>query len=169
MAFIQALPNRIYGIMTNDLLIAVPLFVFMGVMLERSKIAEELLDTMAHLLGSVKGGLGISVTIVGALLAASTGIVVDVLYLNMSERKRAIVDLFGSLFLLLPVCWVIFYYSWSYVINSWVQMEGSIEERGLHLVFIMKTFIWLFSFLVSLQSIATIINSFHIIKSSKKG
>ena len=75
MAFIQALPNRIYGIMTNDLLIAVPLFVFMGVMLERSKIAEELLDTMAHLLGSVKSGLGISVTIVGALLAASTGIV----------------------------------------------------------------------------------------------
>ena len=75
MAFIQALPNRIYGIMTNDLLIAVPLFVFMGVMLERSKIAEELLDTMAHLLGSVRGGLGISVTIVGALLAASTGIV----------------------------------------------------------------------------------------------
>ena len=53
MAFIQALPNRIYGIMTNDLLIAVPLFVFMGVMLERSKIAEELLDTMAHLLGSI--------------------------------------------------------------------------------------------------------------------
>ena len=75
MAFIQALPNRIYGIMTNDLLIAVPLFVFMGVMLERSKIAEELLDTMAHLLGSLRGGLGISVTIVGALLAASTGIV----------------------------------------------------------------------------------------------
>ena len=75
MAFIQALPNRIYGIMTNDLLIAVPLFVFMGVMLERSKIAAELLDTMALLLGSLKGGLGISVTIVGALLAASTGIV----------------------------------------------------------------------------------------------
>ena len=75
MAFIQALPNRIYGIMTNDLLIAVPLFVFMGVMLERSKIAEELLDTMAQLLGSLKGGLSISVTIVGALLAASTGIV----------------------------------------------------------------------------------------------
>jgi len=75
MAFIQALPNRIYGIMTNDLLIAVPLFVFMGVMLERSKIAEELLDTMAQLMGSIKGGLGISVTVVGALLAASTGIV----------------------------------------------------------------------------------------------
>ena len=75
MAFILALPNRIYGIMTNDLLIAVPLFVFMGVMFESSKIAEELLDTMAHLFGSMKGGLGVSVTIVGALLAASTGIV----------------------------------------------------------------------------------------------
>ena len=75
LAFIQALPNRIYGIMTNDLLIAVPLFVFMGVMLEKSKIAEELLDTMGLLLGGLRGGLGVSVTLVGALLAASTGIV----------------------------------------------------------------------------------------------
>ena len=75
MAFVAALPNRIYGVMTNDLLIAVPLFVFMGVMLERSKIAEELLDTMGLVLGRVRGGLGIAVTAVGALLAASTGIV----------------------------------------------------------------------------------------------
>ena len=75
LAFIQALPNRIYGIMTNDLLIAVPLFVFMGVMLEKSKIAEELLDTMGLVLGGLRGGLGVSVTLVGALLAASTGIV----------------------------------------------------------------------------------------------
>ena len=75
LAFIQALPNRIYGIMTNDLLIAVPLFVFMGVMLEKSKIAEELLNTMGLLLGGLRGGLGVSVTLVGALLAASTGIV----------------------------------------------------------------------------------------------
>ena len=112
---------------------------------------------------------GVFLLCAGYTLQKDKHVRVDVLYLNMSERKRAIVDLLGSLFLLLPVCWVIFYYSWSYVINSWVQMEGSIEERGLHLVFIMKTFIWLFSFLVSLQSIATIINSFHIIKSSKKG
>ena len=112
---------------------------------------------------------GVFLLCAGYTLQKDKHVRVDVLYLNMSERKRAIVDLFGSLFLLLPVCWVIFYYSWSYVINSWVQMEGSIEERGLHLVFIMKTFIWLFSFLVSLQSIATIINSFHIIKSTKKG
>ncbi len=73
--FLQALPNRLYGIMTNQTLIAVPLFVFMGVMLERSRVAENLLDTMASLFGAVRGGLGISVTLVGMLLAASTGIV----------------------------------------------------------------------------------------------
>ncbi len=74
-AFLQALPNRLYGVMTNETLIAVPLFVFMGVMLERSKVAESLLDTMADLFGGLRGGLGISVTLVGMLLAASTGIV----------------------------------------------------------------------------------------------
>ena len=74
-AFLQALPNRLFGIMTNTTLIAVPLFVFMGVMLERSKVADKLLDTMALLFGSLRGGLGISVTLVGMLLAASTGIV----------------------------------------------------------------------------------------------
>jgi len=74
-AFLQALPNRLYGIMTNVTLIAVPLFVFMGVMLERSRVAENLLDTMAELFGQLRGGLGYSVTIVGMLLAASTGIV----------------------------------------------------------------------------------------------
>lgn len=73
--FLQALPNRIFGIMTNQTLVAVPLFVFMGVMLERSRVAEELLGTMADLFGSLRGGLGISVVLVGMLLAASTGIV----------------------------------------------------------------------------------------------
>ncbi|HSA81837.1 MAG TPA: TRAP transporter large permease subunit [Geminicoccaceae bacterium] len=74
-AFFGFFPNRIYGVMTNEVLIAVPLFVFMGVMLERSKVAEELLDTMGQLFGNLRGGLGISVSVVGALLAASTGIV----------------------------------------------------------------------------------------------
>ncbi len=69
------LPGRLFGIMTNETLAAVPLFVFMGVMLERSQVAENLLDTMAILFGSLRGGLGISVIIVGMLLAASTGIV----------------------------------------------------------------------------------------------
>jgi tripartite ATP-independent transporter DctM subunit len=68
-------PDRLEGIMTNSILIAVPLFVFMGVMLERSRVAEKLLDTMGLLFGPLPGGLGISVTVVGMLLAASTGIV----------------------------------------------------------------------------------------------
>lgn len=74
-SYLHALPNRIYGIMLNELLLAVPLFIFMGVTLERAKIAEELLESMAALFGSLRGGLGISVLLVGALLAASTGIV----------------------------------------------------------------------------------------------
>ena len=73
--FLGALPQRIYGVMTNDVLLAIPLFVFMGVMLERSRIAEELLETMGRLFGTLRGGLGISVIVVGAMLAASTGIV----------------------------------------------------------------------------------------------
>jgi len=75
MSYLSALPNRIYGIMNNDLLISVPLFVFMGVMLERAKIAEELLEGMSRAFGKMRSGLGISVVLVGALLAASTGIV----------------------------------------------------------------------------------------------
>jgi len=74
-AFLQALPNRLYGIMTNQTLIAVPLFVFMGITLERSQIAESLLESIAALFGGRRGGLGIAVLLVGMLLAASTGIV----------------------------------------------------------------------------------------------
>ena len=74
-AFLSGLPSRIFGIMTNETLIAVPLFVFMGITLERSRIAEDLLETLSALFGSLRGGLGISVTLVGMLLAASTGIV----------------------------------------------------------------------------------------------
>ncbi len=75
LAFLGLFPNRLYGVMMNDVLMAVPLFIFMGVMLERSKVAEDLLESMGHLFGSLRGGLGISVSVVGALLAASTGIV----------------------------------------------------------------------------------------------
>ncbi|QCU89258.1 TRAP transporter large permease [Thiomicrorhabdus sediminis] len=75
MAFLQSIPNRIFGIMRNETLIAVPLFVFMGIMLEQSKIAEGLLQTMDEVMRGVKGGLGLAVILVGALLAASTGIV----------------------------------------------------------------------------------------------
>ncbi len=74
-AYISLIPNRIYGLLVNQNLFAVPLFVFMGTMLERSRIAEDLLKNMAIVLGKFPGGLGISVVIVGMLLAASTGIV----------------------------------------------------------------------------------------------
>ncbi|NNE18256.1 MAG: TRAP transporter large permease subunit [Myxococcales bacterium] len=73
--FFNLLPLRIWGVMTNVTLLAVPLFVFMGVMLERSGLAEELLDTMGIAFGRLRGGLAISVVVVGALLGASTGIV----------------------------------------------------------------------------------------------
>jgi tripartite ATP-independent transporter DctM subunit len=69
------LPSRWFGVMVNEVLVAVPLFIFMGVMLERSKLSEQLLETMGLMFGRLRGGLGLSVTIVGMLLAASTGIV----------------------------------------------------------------------------------------------
>lgn len=74
-AYLQALPNRLFGIMQNGTLIAVPLFVLMGIMLEKSRLAEDLLGSMAALFGRFRSGLGVSVVVVGALLAASTGIV----------------------------------------------------------------------------------------------
>jgi len=70
-----ALPSRYFGAMTNEVLVAVPLFIFMGLILERSGIAEELLTTMGQLFGRLRGGLGYSVILVGAVLAASTGVV----------------------------------------------------------------------------------------------
>jgi tripartite ATP-independent transporter DctM subunit len=72
---IGALPQRMFGVMTNEVLVAIPLFIFMGVMLERSQIAEDLLETMARLFGTLTGGLAIAVLIVGVLLAAAKGIV----------------------------------------------------------------------------------------------
>ena len=74
-AFLSAFPSRIFGIMTNETLIAVPVFVFMGVMLERSKLADQLLQALAQLMRGVPGGLGLAVMLVGTLMAASTGIV----------------------------------------------------------------------------------------------
>ena len=75
LSYFNALPLRYWGVLTNDVLVAVPLFVFMGVMLERSRIAEDLLTTLGEVFGRLRGGLGYSVIMVGTLLAASTGIV----------------------------------------------------------------------------------------------
>lgn len=72
---LNALPSRIYGVITNETLMAIPLFIFMGVTLERSRVAEDLLESLARLLGNWRGGLGISVLFVGLLLAAAKGVV----------------------------------------------------------------------------------------------
>ncbi len=74
-SFLGTMPNRLFGIMSNETLVAVPLFVFMGITLERARIAEDLLDALSRMFGGLRGGLGIAVIIVGMLLAASTGIV----------------------------------------------------------------------------------------------
>jgi tripartite ATP-independent transporter DctM subunit len=74
-ALFQALPERVYGIMSNDTLLAIPFFTFMGLVLERSGMAEDLLDTVGQLFGPVRGGLAYAVVFVGALLAATTGVV----------------------------------------------------------------------------------------------
>ena len=74
-SFLGTMPNRLFGIMSNETLVAVPLFVFMGITLERARIAEDLLDALSRLFGGLRGGLGIAVIVVGMLLAASTGIV----------------------------------------------------------------------------------------------
>jgi TRAP-type mannitol/chloroaromatic compound transport system permease large subunit len=73
--FLQALPERVYGVMNNDTLLAIPFFTFMGLVLERSGMAEDLLDTIGQLFGTVRGGLAYAVVFVGALLAATTGVV----------------------------------------------------------------------------------------------
>src|SRR5579872_2389558 len=73
--FLQALPDRVYGVMSNDTLLAIPFFTFMGLVLERSGMAEDLLDTIGQLFGTLRGGLAYAVVFVGALLAATTGVV----------------------------------------------------------------------------------------------
>src|SRR4029078_4043607 len=73
--FLQALPERVYGVMNNDTLLAIPFFTFMGLVLERSGMAEDFVDTIGHLFATIRGGLAYAVVFVGALLAATTGVV----------------------------------------------------------------------------------------------
>src|SRR3954451_2813689 len=73
--FLQALPERVYGVMNNDTLLAIPFFTFMGLVLQRSGMAEDLLETIGQVFGPVRGGLALAVVFVGALLGATTGVV----------------------------------------------------------------------------------------------
>lgn len=94
---------------------------------------------------------------------------VDVFYLKMTPKKKAMVDIFGTVFFLIPVCSVIMIYSWDYILNSWREMEGSLEERGLHAVFLLKTCIWIFAVSMILQGLSLIIRSLKVIRESSNG
>ena len=100
-------------------------------------------------------------------LAEDEHVRVDIIYANLSSKAKAIINTIGTIFFLLPVCIAILYYSFNYVINSWVQLEGSLEERGLHAVFILKSFIWLFSISLILQGCSIICKSYYFFKRKK--
>lgn len=84
---------------------------------------------------------------------------VDVFYREASQRYRAWVDLLGSLLFLIPLCMLTVWLSWSYVINAWIVLEGSLELSGLPLVFLYKTVIWAFALVVGLQGVSTAIKA----------
>src|SRR5665213_1441470 len=86
-SLLQALPDRVWGVMSNDTLLAVPFFPFMGLILERSGMAEDLLDTIGQLFGPMRGGLAYAVIFVGALLAATTGVVAAVSYTHLRAHE----------------------------------------------------------------------------------
>ena len=98
-------------------------------------------------------------------LAEDAHVRVDIFYSKLSIKKKYIINLIGTIIFLMPVCFITFYYSYSYVLNSWMQLEGSLEERGLHAVFIMKTFIWIFSFMLFAQGISIVSTSIKKIRS----
>ena len=86
-------------------------------------------------------------------LAEDAHVRVDIFYSNMKKNQKAIVNILGSLIFLIPVCSSILYFSFNYVINSWAQLEGSLEERGLHGVFLLKSLIWVFAIMLILQGV----------------
>ena len=90
-------------------------------------------------------------------LARDEHVRVDIFYSKLKDRHKIIINVIGSLVFLVPVCLCVLYYSFTYVINSWAQLEGSLEERGLHAVYILKTLIWAFAIMLVLQSIFIIL------------
>ena len=93
-------------------------------------------------------------------LANDEHVRVDIFYSKLKNRHKILINIIGSLIFLTPVCLCILYYSYTYVINSWMQFEGSLEERGLHAVYLLKTFIWAFAIMLALQSIYIISQGF---------
>jgi TRAP-type mannitol/chloroaromatic compound transport system permease small subunit len=100
-------------------------------------------------------------------LAEDEHVRVDIFYSNMKKKHKALVNLLGSLIFLIPVCFSILFFSYNYVINSWLQLEGSLEERGLHAVFLLKSLIWIFAIMLILQAIYIIIINTKIFLNKK--
>ncbi|MCB1492753.1 MAG: TRAP transporter small permease subunit [Rhodobiaceae bacterium] len=100
----------------------------------------------------------------GFTLLADGHVRVDVLYREISHRNRAWVDLIGTLVFLVPVCLATLYLSWSYVLNSWRVFEGSTETSGIQGIFLLKTFIWVFAFLVVIQGIANALRAVRYLR-----
>ncbi|OEU48035.1 MAG: C4-dicarboxylate ABC transporter permease [Desulfobulbaceae bacterium S3730MH12] len=103
----------------------------------------------------------------GYTLLAEEHVRIDIFYRPMSERKKAIVNLVGIVFLLFPTCFVIFYYGYPYVSDSWSVLEGSREAGGLPGVFLLKTSILVFPVLVGLQGVAKFIRALNTLTTSK--
>lgn len=95
----------------------------------------------------------------GFTLLAEEHVRIDIFYRPFNEKKKAIVNIFGTLFLLFPSCFVIFYYGFSYIGNSWAVLEGSKEAGGIPAVYLLKTAILIFPVLVSLQGISKLIRA----------
>ena len=93
-------------------------------------------------------------------LAEDEHVRVDIFYSKLKNKDKVLVNVIGSLIFLIPVCSCILYYSFTYVINSWMQLEGSLEERGLHAVYLLKSLIWVFAVMLIAQGIYIVIKGF---------
>ena len=93
-------------------------------------------------------------------LAKDEHVRVDIFYSKLKSKDKILINIIGSLIFLIPVCACILYYSFTYVINSWVQLEGSLEERGLHAVYLLKSLIWIFAVMLMSQGIYIVIKGF---------
>ena len=93
-------------------------------------------------------------------LAKDEHVRVDIFYSTLKDKNKILVNIIGSLIFLIPFCVCILYYSFTYVVNSWIQLEGSLEERGLHAVYLLKSLIWIFAVMLMSQAIYIVIKGF---------
>ncbi len=130
-------------------------------------VTRSLLQQYSMGLGEVVGIMNNMVFLLAAplLLQLDQHVRVDVFYSRMSSQKKALVDLLGTIFMLLPFCGFILYYSWGYVLASWQQNEASRQTDGLPALYLVKTLILIFAVLLVLQGIAIILKKWHLLRS----